>query len=53
MLHLVQDGDLKLDLGDEIVQGTLLCRAGEVVHPRVRELLGLPAAAAETGEGSA
>ncbi len=51
LLHLVEDGNLKLDLGDEIVQGTLLCRGGEVVHPRVRELLGLPAAAAETGEG--
>jgi NAD(P) transhydrogenase subunit alpha len=53
LLLLVKDGNLQLDLEDEIVQGTLLCREGEVVHPRVRELLGLPAVAAETGEGTA
>ena len=38
-------GELKIDPDDEIVRGTLLTQGGEVVHPRVRELLGLPAAA--------
>jgi len=40
---LVKDGELVLDLEDEVTAGTLLCRDGEVVHPRVRDLLGLSA----------
>ncbi len=40
--HLTHDGKLQLDLEDDIVQGLLVCRDGEVVHPRVREALGLP-----------
>ena len=43
---MLKDGKLVVDLQDEVTAGTLLCRAGEVVHPRIRELLGLPAAAA-------
>ena len=38
-------GELKIDPADEVVAGTLLTQGGEVVHPRLRELLGLPAAA--------
>ena len=41
-LHLVKGGALKLDPDDEIVRETLVTRGGEVVHPRVRERLGLP-----------
>ncbi len=41
LLHLVKDGGLNIDLEDEITQGTLVARGGEVVHPRVREVLGL------------
>jgi H+-translocating NAD(P) transhydrogenase subunit alpha len=41
LLHLVKKGELKLDLGDEILRETLVTRGGEVVLPRVRELLGL------------
>ncbi len=41
-LHLVKSGTLELDLDDEITRGTLLTRGGEVMHPRVREALGLP-----------
>ena len=40
---LDNDGDGQIDLEDEVAAGTLLCRDGEVVHPRVRELLGLAA----------
>ena len=41
--HLTrEEGQLHLDLEDDIVQGLLVCREGEVVHPRVREALGLP-----------
>lgn len=36
------DGRLELNLDDEVVRETLLTRDGEVVHPRVREILGLP-----------
>ena len=39
LLHLVTDGKLQLDLSDEITQGTLVSHGGDVVHPRVRELL--------------
>jgi NAD(P) transhydrogenase subunit alpha len=39
LLHLVRDGQLKLDLEDEIVRETLVCRDGEVVRPMVKRLL--------------
>lgn len=39
--HMIKDGSVVLQLEDEIVRETLLTRGGEVVHPRVRELLGL------------
>ena len=39
LLHLVKDGELVLDLDDEITQGTLVSRDGQVVHPRVLEAL--------------
>jgi H+-translocating NAD(P) transhydrogenase subunit alpha len=39
LLHLVGGGQLTLDIEDEIVRETLVCREGEVVHPRVKELL--------------
>jgi len=38
--HLVKDGRLDVNLDDEITRETLITRGGEVVHPRVRELLG-------------
>jgi NAD(P) transhydrogenase subunit alpha len=39
--YLVKDGKIALDREDEIVRETLVTHQGEVVHPRVRELLGL------------
>lgn len=41
LLHLVKNGALAVDLTDEITRETLVARDGEVVHPRVREKLGL------------
>jgi H+-translocating NAD(P) transhydrogenase subunit alpha len=42
--HLIaQDGALALDTSDEIVRGTLVTYGGEVVHPSVREIMGLAA----------
>ena len=40
LLHIVDEGQLKLDREDEIVAGTLIARDGKVVHPLVCELLG-------------
>lgn len=42
---VVKDGKLTVDMSDEIVAGTLVARDGEVVHPRLREALGLPSLA--------
>jgi len=44
---LMNEGELVIDLEDEVTAGTLLCRDGEVVHPRIRETLGLGAPAPE------
>jgi len=53
LLHLVKEGQLKLDLDDEIIRETLVARDGKVVHPRVGELLagGDPPATPSTAEG--
>ena len=48
--HLVKDGAVQLDLEDEITRDTLLVRDGEVVQPRVREILGLSPAAGAGAE---
>ena len=39
--HVLEEGELRLDTDDEIVSGALVARGGAVVHPRVREQLGL------------
>jgi NAD(P) transhydrogenase subunit alpha len=44
LLHLVKNGKLELNLGDEIIRDTLLTSGGDVVNARVREFFGLPAA---------
>ncbi len=40
-LHMVKERKLSIDLEDEITRETLVAKDGEVVHPRVREALGL------------
>jgi NAD(P) transhydrogenase subunit alpha len=40
--YLIHEGRLQLNRDDEIVRETLVTDAGEVVHPRVRESMGLP-----------
>ena len=39
LLHLITDGKLTVDLDDEITQGTLVSRNGQVINPRVQERL--------------
>ncbi len=43
LLYLVKEGKLVLDAEDEVVAGTLVSRDGQVVHPRLRQMLGLTA----------
>ncbi|HKV06124.1 MAG TPA: Re/Si-specific NAD(P)(+) transhydrogenase subunit alpha [Candidatus Acidoferrales bacterium] len=47
LLHLVKDGKINLNLGDEITRETLLTRGGDVVNARVREFFSMPAPAAK------
>ena len=48
LLHLVKDGSVKVETNDEITRETLVAQGGEVVHPRVRQALGLPELAGMT-----
>lgn len=38
--HLVKEGELTIDLEDEITRETLVTNNGEVVHGKIRELMG-------------
>lgn len=40
LLHLVNDGKLKLDFEDEITKGCCVTHAGQIVNERVRQLMG-------------
>jgi len=42
LLHLVKDGNVRIDPADEITRDTLIAERGEVVNPRIRQALGLP-----------
>jgi NAD(P) transhydrogenase subunit alpha len=46
LLHLVKKGEVTLDMNDEITKETMMTQNGEVVQPRIREVLGLPAISA-------
>ncbi|HEX6579308.1 MAG TPA: Re/Si-specific NAD(P)(+) transhydrogenase subunit alpha [Actinomycetota bacterium] len=35
LLHIVRQGELAIDLEDEVIAGTLVTREGEIVNPRV------------------
>ncbi len=37
-LMISKEGELKIDTTDEVITGVLLTHAGEVVHPRIKEL---------------
>jgi len=51
--HLTKDGQLRLDLKDEIVRETMLTQGGEVVNARVREFFSLPALQGAPAGGAA
>ena len=46
---LVKEGEFALDFEDEVVTSTLVTNNGEVVHPMIREKLGMPAKEASVG----
>ncbi|HXK11581.1 MAG TPA: NAD(P) transhydrogenase subunit alpha [Vicinamibacteria bacterium] len=46
VVNMTRKGELQLDADDEIVRESMLTRGGDVVHPRVREALGLAPLAA-------
>jgi NAD(P) transhydrogenase subunit alpha len=50
IVSLIKDDGFTIDLDDEVTAGTLLARGGEIVHPRVREVFGLPELAAPEPE---
>jgi NAD(P) transhydrogenase subunit alpha len=42
--NMVKDGEINLDMEDEIIRDSMVTRDGDVVNQRVREILGLAAA---------
>jgi NAD(P) transhydrogenase subunit alpha len=38
-LLITKEGTLKLDTADEVIAGALVTYEGQIVHPRVKELL--------------
>lgn len=38
-LIVTKEGQLKIDTSDEVIAGVLLCHGGQIVHPRVKEML--------------
>ncbi len=53
LLHLVKDGELQIDMADEITEQTMLTRDGAVVHRRVCEIFGVGSPPPEPAEVSA
>jgi NAD(P) transhydrogenase subunit alpha len=50
LLNLTKKGELALNCDDPIIRDTLSTREGQVVHPRLRQLLGLPVIEQQTLE---
>jgi NAD(P) transhydrogenase subunit alpha len=50
LLNLCPKGQFTLNCDDPIIRDTLVAREGQVVHPRLREVLSLPPLAGQTLE---
>jgi NAD(P) transhydrogenase subunit alpha len=48
LLNMVKDGQLNLNMADDIVSSTLVTQGGEIVNPRIREFFSLPALVPKT-----
>lgn len=44
LLNMTSDGQLNVNMDDEIIRETLVCRDGNVTHPRICEMLGIAVA---------
>jgi NAD(P) transhydrogenase subunit alpha len=53
LLNLVKDGQVAMNMEDEIIRDTLVAHAGQVCHPRIRDLLGLEPLESQAGTGEA
>ena len=51
LLHLVEDGKIRLDTNDEITRETLVAQNGEITHPKVGEAHRVTQATAGAGRG--
>jgi NAD(P) transhydrogenase subunit alpha len=38
-LLITKEGTLKIDPADEVIAGVLLCQGGQIVHPRLKEMM--------------
>ncbi|MCH8828951.1 MAG: Re/Si-specific NAD(P)(+) transhydrogenase subunit alpha [Planctomycetes bacterium] len=47
---IVKESSIHIDLEDEVLRETCVTADGDVVHPRIRQLLGMDPLEAETGE---
>ncbi|MEE9324991.1 MAG: Re/Si-specific NAD(P)(+) transhydrogenase subunit alpha [Dehalococcoidia bacterium] len=52
LLNMVKDGQVNFNMEDPIVSETLVVHRGEIVNPKVREMLGLPTEAQVSTNGS-
>jgi NAD(P) transhydrogenase subunit alpha len=54
IFELLKEGEINYDMDNEVIKETLITRDGQVVHERVREMLGAttPETAAVSAEGS-
>ena len=39
---IIKEGQIEIDQTDDVIAGTLVTHAGQIVHPRVRSLLDMP-----------
>jgi NAD(P) transhydrogenase subunit alpha len=54
LMEIIKEGELNYDMDNEVIKETMVTRDGQVVHERVREMLGAntPETAAVAAEGS-
>ncbi len=53
LLNMVKDGQLNLDMEDEIIRETLVARDGKIANPRVAAILGMEITPPATGASQA
>ena len=52
LAHIVKDGQVRMDLTDEIIRDTLVTQGGEIVNARVRDFAAPPTSAESKGTAS-